>query len=182
VDRPGTPNRPPTFTMTTPAEGPGSPGRRVRRKVRIVRKKTGMRAALASLIVASVAAAALFGIWSLVDGPEPVRPHIRDFTEVQYTWKCSDGHHFRALGQVEPRLCSECGKEAWVVDTYVCEKHGAIEVFVRFHPGCTSTNNAYDLRLPNLEWTPVQEPMSCPKCSRKLTKARKDPLGRVVLP
>ena len=181
MDRSGTPSRPPTFTMTTPAEGLSTP-RHGKRKVRIVRKKTGTRAALASLIVASLAAAALFGVWSFVDGPEPERPYVRDFTEVQYTWSCSDGHRFRALGQVEPRLCPHCGKEAFVVDTYVCEKHGAIEVFVRFHPGCTSTNNAYDLKLPNRRWTPAQEGISCPKCTRKLSKARKDPLGRVILP
>jgi hypothetical protein len=138
--------------------------------MRIVKPRESLRAAYVSVFVACCAALVLFVTWRMWRGDEPLHAPIRELSKIEFTWKCPAGHVFRAWGQREPRGCMNCDRIAHVVETFVCPKHGEIEVFLKFGPEYSSTDRRdLYLSLDHENWVPKAEGLRCPQCGQPLT-------------
>jgi len=132
--------------------------------------------ALTTLLITSLAAAALLGVWWVWAPEEPQTGYQRSLDEVELRWKCAAGHRFTAPGQAEPCNCPKCGAKAEIVDVYRCPEHGEFDVFVRLGPvEGTGRYAARQLRLDRGEWVSVAEGLKCPRCGRKLVRPPRDP-------
>ena len=146
--------------------------------VRIVRHRTIPRAAWVSLVVIAVAAVSLFLVFLLLrwQADSAVVPYKRILTDVRVEYKCETGHSWKAMGQVEPPTCADCGKPAYVVGSFVCQEHGTFEVAVLYVYGPDGRPHRSELRLTGKDWVPYEQGVVCPRCGLRLLRQREDPL------
>lgn len=152
-----------------------------RRTVRIVDHRPVYRTATVTLLVASLAAIMLFAGWRIWREDRVVPPPQRSLVDVQLRWKCESGHTFYDKGQSAPRVCTTCGRPAYPMDTYECEKHGSFDVSVRFAEGPDDRPHVSELRLETSpgakgEWVFASDGLRCPKCGLPLHRQPFDPL------
>lgn len=152
-----------------------------RRTVRIVAQQSVYRTATISLLVASLAAILLFAAWRVWRQDRPTVAPQRTLRDVQLRWKCEGGHYFYESGQSEPRACPRCGRPAYPVETFECDKHGPFEVAVRFTKGPDGRAHVSELRLESGvggkgEWVFAEDGLRCPRCGAILHRQELDPL------
>ncbi len=147
-----------------------------RHTVRIVKRRRLSRTARLSLVMAMSAAAVAFAAWRWWR-PEPTVPvYRRTINDVEFSWRCEAGHPFTAPGQVNDRPCKECDRPAHVVTSYACERHGAVEVAVRFNSGADGVPRASQFRVGRGDWFPATDPVPCPHCQMPMARVQTDPL------
>lgn len=147
--------------------------------VRIVKPRTVSRAALVSLLAITIAALFLPAMWHVSRRErEDESPVFRTLTDVELKWKCEAGHTFRAAGQVGPRLCWTCDRDAYPVTQRVCPVHGSFQVVVQFADGEDGVPRMSKLRFFGQDWVTVEDGLVCPRCSRRLAYQPPDPLDR----
>ncbi len=147
--------------------------------VRIAGRRSIPRATVLSLALATIAALSFPAVWRLLQSKDELRAPQRQLAEVEMEWKCSQGHTFRAAGQIGPRPCWHCDREAYPVTLYACPVHGSTEVLVRFMLGEDGSASVQAIRLQNQPWATPEQGLTCPRCSRKLSYVGNDPLEAV---
>jgi hypothetical protein len=142
-----------------------------KRKVRIVKPRTISRAGAVSLILAGGVALLFIIIRLLIRSEEPVRPYVRTLTDYELEWKCEQGHVFRAAGQVEPKSCWTCSRQAFPVTRFTCPTHGEEEVLVKFKVGDDGAPRPSEYRLWGAkDWHPASEGVPCPRCRKPMDR------------
>lgn len=147
-----------------------------RNTVRIVKRRRLSRTATISLVMAMSTAAVAFAAWRWWRPAPTVPVYRRTINDIELTWRCEAGHPFTAPGQVDDRPCAECDRPAYVVTSYVCERHGAVEVAVRFKSGDDGVPRASQFRVGRGTWFPATDPVRCPQCQAPMVRAQTDPL------
>jgi len=146
-----------------------------RHTVRIVQRRTPSRAAMLSLVMAMSAAAVAFAAWRWWRPAPTVPIYQRTIKDVELSWKCEAGHSFTAPGQVADRLCATCDQPAYAVTSYECERHGVIEVAVRFASG-DDVPRVSQLRVGRGIWFPATDAVRCPHCDAPMVRKQTNPL------
>lgn len=147
-------------------------GRR-RRTVRIVRPRLPRTAAL-SLLVAVVTAGVLFGVWRFFRQDEHPVINPRGLSDVYLNWRCTVGHSFRALGQVQPRACPTCGRLSYPVAVFLCPEHGEHEVAIRYALDADGEPQPTEFRVGRGKWVSLED-LRCPRCAHRLIRKPRDP-------
>lgn len=150
-----------------------------RRTVRIVKPRTGPNPTTISLLAALSGAVILFFIWRFwQEDPNPV-PLPRTVQQVRLDWLCTKGHDFEEAGQAGSRPCPTCTKPAYPKDTYQCPVHGPFTVYVELEERAEGYVGPAAIQIVGKKkWTPIGEPLICPRCKRELTRTRRDPFTR----
>lgn len=123
-------------------------------------------------IAAGVALLALASWWSFREDVD-VPVHQTALSEREFLYHCPNQHDFPAPGQVDPRPCPYCMKEAFPQVALECEEHGPFYVSFRFGIGRDGQARATHFRLRGGLWTRVNGGPRCPQCGQPL---KLDPL------
>jgi len=158
----------------------GSYTGRHRRTVRILKPKSASRTARLSLVTAVGVAIVTLALWRVWRHEDDVAPPGRRLIDVELTWRCEAGHTFQAAGQLLPRQCWICDRQAFPLIVMYCPTHGAFDVLVRFAPGTDNVPEVAQLKLVGYRWVDAAEGLTCPRCREKLIYKGPDPLARVT--
>lgn len=146
------------------------------RMVRVVDPRRSNRAAYLSLLVTFAVGLVGFGMWRAWREDPPPPMWERSLSTKELSWRCAEGHGFRAPSQIGPRSCIECGERAELVDLYHCPIHGDIEVEVRLARDWTLDHPRFLVRAGGGSFLPADKPIRCTRCNRTITRLRPDPL------
>ena len=100
--------------------------------VRIVIHGTRNKGAIASLLVAVVAAASVWAGYWVWHHDDTVVPQKRSIEDVIVRWRCPNGHVFEAKGSYDAIPCPTCSQPARVLITYRCPEHPTVDLLVMF--------------------------------------------------
>ncbi len=143
-------------------------------RVRIVRRRRLSGVALASLGVAIAVAVILFIFWRQGHGQVVVKPARKQVEHVLMQYKCAEGNTWTAWGQLDPRVCRQCGGQAYPFERFSCPVHGVFEIEARLHAAADGQARAEAFRVPGGEWVPARDGARCPRCDAKLARVRKE--------
>jgi len=149
------------------------------RTVRIVEPKRPPRGAYVSLAVALSVAFLVYLSWLVWRPDDVAKPLQRGLSDVALDYRCENGHRFQAPGRIKPRECPQCETEAWVVNNYVCPKHGVLTATVHFADDWTPKNRHMFVSFDGTKLWPVEEAVNCPHCGQTVRRVVPDPLTRV---
>jgi len=146
--------------------------------VTIVRDPAERRGAVITLLATAGIAVVVLAGWAIwKDEPPPVGVQ-RTIEDVEVTWRCENGHEFRAAGSMTPIECPTCGAPSDVFVHYRCPEHGELPALVRFRLDSAGRQVPDQVRLGDREWWGVTSSVQCPQCGRGVAVARDDPFTR----
>ena len=133
------------------------------------------KGAIASLLVAVVAAASVWAGYWVWHHDETVVPKPRTLKDVIVCWRCPNGHVFEAKGAYDAIPCPTCRQPARVLITYQCPKHPAVDLLVMFDE---ATDKPTHVRFEGGKWVPVSKFIPCPHCGREMHPKHRDPFEK----
>lgn len=150
------------------------------RKVK-VREKSGRTVGIYSVGLALAAALVAFLAWRSWQGSPAMEGYVRRAEEVRLTWQCPSRHRFHEVGQIGPRACPVCTAPAYVVEVYLCPRHGRYEVLGEFGRGADpgGAPTMVRLKVAGGSWQPAETRPPCPICGQAMTWVRNDPVAEL---
>ena len=147
--------------------------------VRILEPRVNWRGAIATLSVTATAGALLLLMLHLWRAEDTTQAYQRSLGETELDWRCANGHAFRAVGQVDPRQCSQCKQNAWPVAQFACPTHGPFEVALKYQNDEHGKAHVVGWRITGQDWMDSLSKLVCPtsKCGKQLQRPRVDPLA-----
>ena|GEM_PF-4665740 len=159
-----------------PGESPLSSGEgEAESMVRIVIHGTRNKGAIASLLVAVVAAASVWAGYWVWHHDDRVVPQKRSIEDVIVRWRCPNGHVFEAKGSYGAIPCPTCNQPARVLITYRCPKHSTVDLLVMFDE---TTGKPTHVQFEGGKWIPVSTIIPCPHCGREMHPKRYSPFEK----
>ncbi len=143
--------------------------------VRIVLEGGRNRGAIASLLVAVVAAASVWAGYCVWHHDDSVVPVQRDLKDVIMDWRCPNGHVFPAKGDYGALPCPSCGQPAHIVITYECPQHHVFDLLVMFDE---QTGKPSNVQFETGNWRDVSTMIPCPACGRALHPKQRGPFDK----
>ena len=117
-------------------------------------------------------AVALFVVitWWMVRPQESVAPALqRRVTNSQVTWRCPDGHSFKAKGSYQRVPCPQCNRRADIAVTYLCPNHGTKDALIRIEQFNRNRERLSEVSFRYGVWRTVNEYLNCPDCGSNMS-------------
>ena len=144
----------------------------VERMVRIILHGGRNKGAIASLLVAVVAAASVWAGYWVWHHEERLTAVQRTLTDITVQWRCPNGHVFWLPGAYEPVACPTCGQPAQVLVPYECPKHGTVDLVVMFDK---RTRQVSKVQWQSGQWISAAPFIRCPFCDQEIHPKRRTP-------
>ena len=144
--------------------------------VRIILHPERSKGAIASLLVAVVAATSIWAAYWVWHRHHDDVALQRTILDLVLDWQCPDGHQFEAKGLYTTRACPICGKPARIIITYECPKHGIYRLPVIFDE---LTGKPTDVRYPSGEWLHISDTVPCPRCAGEMHPKQRSPFDKL---
>ena len=128
------------------------------------------RPAIASLLVAILAAVGSWMAYWVWHRDTELVGQTRGPGDVTFNWRCPNGHSFRAPGAYDPKPCPACGQLAYVHITYRCLDCGERDLRVLFDP---ATKKVGKVQYKPDEWASALPFIRCPTCGHKMDSQEK---------
>ena len=117
-------------------------------------------------------AVALFVVvtWWMVRPQDSVAPALqRRVTGSQVTWRCPDGHSFKAKGSYQRISCPQCTRRADIAVTYRCPNHGTRDALIRIEQLNRNRERLSEVSFRYGVWRTVNDCVHCPDCGLNMS-------------
>ncbi|MFH0982335.1 MAG: hypothetical protein V2A79_12455 [Planctomycetota bacterium] len=123
------------------------------------------RPAIASLLVAGVAAVGSWAAYWAWHRDTVLVGQTRGPEDVSFNWRCPNGHPFPAPGAYDPKPCPACGQLAYVHISYTCPECGPCDLPVLFD---RATKKVGKVQYKPDEWASALPFIRCPACGHQM--------------